>query len=59
MTTKAKANPRTIQIIMLERVKRNVGPLCVNLDSNNWRDRARKIYDMARELQDELKKASG
>lgn len=45
------------QLIMgtiLQAIKNQAGPLVGMLPSTNMRDRARKIYDMAKELQDDL-----
>lgn len=47
---------RKRQIGMLETVKRQAGPLVGMMPSANMRDRARKIYDLAKELQDDLAK---
>lgn len=41
----------------LEGVKRAVAPLCGALPSATMRDRARRIYNLARELQNDLARA--
>lgn len=41
---------------MLQKIKDTAGPLVGLLPSTNMRDRARKIYDLAKELQDDLSK---
>jgi len=52
VTKKLRAN----QIGMLEVIKRKAGPLVGAMPSANMRDRARKIYDLALELQNDLSK---
>ncbi len=47
------------QIVILERIKRSIAPMCGVLQSANWRDRARRIYNLAKELEDDIKKANG
>lgn len=39
---------------MLQRIKDTAGPLVSLVESANHRDRVRKIYDLAKELQDDL-----
>lgn len=50
------AQLRTKQQVMLEIIKRKAGPLVGMMPSANMRDRARKIYELARELQNDLTK---
>ena len=47
------------QIGQLERIKRTAGPLINQMPSCNMRDRARLIYNLAKELQDDLAKMKG
>lgn len=55
-TLMANIEDPAAQIIILERIKRSIAPMCGVLQSANWRDRARKIYNVAKELQDEIRK---
>ena len=48
----AKRPPNPIG--MLQDIKNTAGPLIGLMISANHRDRARKIYDLAKELQDDL-----
>ena len=47
-----------VQILILARVKRMVAPMCGVLPSANMRDRARRIYNIAKELEDDIRKAN-
>lgn len=50
---------RETQIAILEQIKKKVAPLCGAMESANFRGRARRIYELAKELQDDLRKANG
>ena len=56
MPTKEENYEKASAIGILENIKRHAGPLIRKMPSNNMRDRARKIYDLAKELQDDLAK---
>ena len=50
-------NKEFIQLVgMLEKIKNIAGPLAGMLPSVNMKDRACKIYGLAKELQDDLAK---
>jgi len=46
------------QLAILHKVKRSIAPLCGVLPSANMRDKARKIYDIAKQLEEDIKKAN-
>ena len=46
------------QLIILDRIKRLMAWLCGVFPSANMRDRARKIYNLAKELEEDIRKAN-
>jgi len=46
------------QIVILQRIQRSVAPMCAVLGSANFRDRARRIYQLAQELEKDIKRSN-